>query len=72
MISNVVEILRTNKKNKNLEEFVVKLQKRISEENLLHTLFAPNEKDAMTSRGKQEMKYDVPPGECTLCDRSCR
>ena len=31
-----------------------------------------HEKDAMTSRGKQEMKYDGPPGECTLCDRSCR
>ena len=72
MISNVVEILRTNKKTRNLEEFVVKLQKCISEENLLHTLFAPNEKDAMTSIGKQEMKYDAPPGECTLCDRSCR
>ena len=31
-----------------------------------------HEKDAMTSIGKQEMKYDAPPGECTLCDRSCR
>ena len=26
----------------------------------------------MTSSGKQEMKYDAPPGECTLCDRSCQ
>ena len=31
-----------------------------------------HEKDAMTSIGKQEMKNDAPPGECTLCDRSCR
>ena len=38
MIRNVVELLRTNKKTRNLEEFVVKFQKRISEENLLHTL----------------------------------
>ena len=38
MISKVVELLRTNKKTRNLEEFVVKLQKRISEEKLLHTL----------------------------------
>ena len=38
MIRNVVELFRTNKKTRNLEEFVVKIQKRISEEILLHTL----------------------------------
>ena len=38
MISKVAELFRTNKKIRNLEEFVVKLQKRISDEIRLHTL----------------------------------
>ena len=51
--------------------FIVKLLKYVFSVKHVCTLHTPNKKGAMTS-ARPDRKYDAPPNECTLCDRSCR